>query len=85
MGKRTLIIARTLAEATDHALVKHLKNWKFVEGVQDVIGADPATDALAFAGEWYERTDLKRLRQQVCGHGFNSPLFRKMPRIDGGC
>jgi hypothetical protein len=80
-AKRTLIIARTLAEAADHALVNALENWQFVVGVQDVIGADPATHNLAFAGEWYERTDLKGLRQKVCGRGFNRPLLRQIPSI----
>ena len=40
---------------------------------EDLIGIDPTTHRLEFVGPWYERSDLKRLRQRISGRGFNAP------------
>ena len=80
-GKRSLIIAKTLVEAKEHALAYDLTDWQFVMSAEDLIGVDPTTHALEFVGAWYERADLKRLRQRICGRGFNVPHLRQIPRF----
>ena len=72
-SKCALIVAKTAAEARDHALAYDLLAWQFVTSAQDLIRADPATHVLEFVGAWYERTDLKELRQRIRGRGFNVP------------
>jgi hypothetical protein len=79
--KRTLIVAKTPTEASDHASAHALKDWQFVSTAQDLVGADPAAHELAFVGEWYQRADLKELRQQIRGRGFNTPQLTQIPRI----
>jgi hypothetical protein len=79
--KRTLIIAKTATEARDHALAYDLKHWHFVASAQDLAGAEPATHTLEFAGAWYERADLKPLRRQIRGRGFNVPHLTQIPRM----
>ena len=80
-GKRSLIIAKTLAEAKEHALAYGLRDWQFVMSAENLIGVDPTTHALEFVGAWYERADLKRLRQRICGRGFNVPHLRQIPYV----
>ena len=80
-GKRSLIIAKTLAEAKEHALAYGLRDWQFVMSAENLIGVDPTTHALEFVGAWYERADLKRLRQRICGRGFNVPHLRQTPHF----
>jgi hypothetical protein len=79
-GKRTLIIAKTFIEAHAHATTYGLHDWQFVSGVDDFSGADPHTHALEFVGSWYERDDLPRLRERICGRGFDPPHLAQIPR-----
>ena len=77
MDQRTLIVAKTSDEARDHALAFDLRDWLFVSGPWDLIGAHPATHVLEFVGRWYERRDLKSLRLRICGRGFNTPQLKQ--------
>ena len=45
-GKRTLIVAKTFAEAHAHAAEGRLDDWRFVSGVGDLAGVEPETHAL---------------------------------------
>jgi hypothetical protein len=79
-GKRTLIVAKTFAEAQAHAGHYGIHDWRFVSNVGDLVDIRPETHALEFVGRWYERNDLKQLRECICGRGFDPPHLSKIPR-----
>src|SRR5438445_413188 len=79
--KRSLIIAKTPAEAKEHALANDRKDWRFVTNAHDLIDADPATHMLEFVGGWYERADLKQLRECARGRGLSVPVLKQIPRM----
>jgi hypothetical protein len=81
--KRTLIIAKTLAEAADHARSNQLENWQFVVSARDLAEARPRTHTLAFAGHWYERADLKKLRRRCRGRGLDTPDLGRTTPVHG--
>jgi hypothetical protein len=79
-GRRTLIVAKTFAEAQAYAAHFGFDDWRFVSGVEDLANVGPQTHALEFVGRWYERDDLKQLRERMCGRGFNPPHLSQIHR-----
>jgi hypothetical protein len=79
-GRRTLIVAKTFAEAQAHAAHYGLQGWRFVSSVGDLADVGPQTHALEFVGRWYERNDLKQLRELFCGRGFDPPHLSQIRR-----
>jgi hypothetical protein len=74
-AKPVLIVARTVLEATEHAMDHGLisANWRFVVHAHELIGTSPATHQLVFAGEWRERRDVAAIRERAKGQGFKAP------------
>jgi hypothetical protein len=74
-GKQLLIVARTAMEAVEEAIDRGLagSDWRFVVHANDLLGKNPMTHQLVFAGEWRERKDVAAIRERACGQGFKVP------------